>query len=168
MPIDLFGFTIGRRRPSPTLDPSQNVKEVKSFVPPMIDDAGYIDVGGYYGAYLDFEGIFKNESDYIAKYREMAMHPEVESAIEDICNEAVVYDDRRKSVSLIMDNVKVSDQIKRQISDQFEHILRLLDFSNKGYEIFRRWFIDGKGYYKKFKSIFICVCAITLSVHKLI
>ena len=147
MPIDLFGFTIGRRRPSPTLDPSQNVKEVKSFVPPMIDDAGYIDAGGYYGAYLDFEGIFKNESDYIAKYREMAMHPEVESAIEDICNEAVVYDDRRRSVSLIMDNVKVSDQIKRQISDQFEHILRLLDFSNKGYEIFRRWFIDGKGYY---------------------
>lgn len=147
MPIDLFGFSIGRKRPSPTLDPNQNVKEVKSFVPPMIDDAGYIDAGGYYGAYLDFEGIFKTESDYIAKYREMAMHPEVESAIEDICNEAVVYDDRRKSVSIIMDNVRVSDQIKRQVSDQFDHILRLLDFSNKGYEIFRRWFIDGKGYY---------------------
>jgi len=147
MPIDLFGFSIGRKRPSPTLDPNQNVKEVKSFVPPMIDDAGYIDAGGYYGAYLDFEGIFKTESDYIAKYREMAMHPEVESAVEDICNEAVVYDDRKKSVSIILDNVRVSDQIKRQVSDQFEHLMRLLDFSNKGYEIFRRWFIDGKGYY---------------------
>jgi len=147
MPIDLFGFSIGRKRPSPTLDPNQNVKEVKSFVPPMIDDAGYIDAGGYYGAYLDFEGIFKTESDYISKYREMAMHPEVESAVEDICNEAVVYDDRKKSVSIILDNVRVSDQIKRQVSDQFEHLMRLLDFSNKGYEIFRRWFIDGKGYY---------------------
>ena len=147
MPVDLFGFTIGRKRPSPTLDPSQDVKEVKSFVPPMVDDAGYIDAGGYYGAYLDFEGLLKSESDYIAKYREMSMHPEVESAVEDICNEGIVYDDRRKPIQIIMDNARVSDQIKRQITEQFEQMLRLLDFSNKGYEIFRRWFIDGKGYY---------------------
>jgi len=149
MPIDFFGFSIGRKQqpPSPNLDPSLDVKEVKSFVPPLLDDAGYVDAGGYFGAYLDLDGSLKTEAEFIAKYREMSLHPEVESAIEDVCNEAIVLDDERKPVELILDQVNVSDGIKKKMQEEYDQILRLLDFENRGYEIFRRWFIDGKSYY---------------------
>lgn len=149
MPIDFFGFSIGRKQklPSPNLDPSLGVKEVKSFVPPLLDDASYVDAGGYFGSYLDLDGALKTEAEYIGKYREMSLHPEVESAVEDVCNEAIVLDDERKSVELILDQVTASDAIKQKMQDEYDQILRLLDFSNRGYEMFRRWFIDGKGYY---------------------
>ena len=149
MPIDIFGFSIGRKQrpPSPNLDPSLDVKEVKSFVPPLLDDADYIDAGGHFGAYLDLDGALKTEAEFIAKYREMSLHPEVESAIEDICNEAIVLDDEKKPVELILDQTSVSDIIKEKMQEEYAQILRLLDFNNRGYEIFRRWIIDGKGYY---------------------
>ena len=147
MPIDIFGFSIGRTKPSPNMDPSLDAKEVKSFVPPLLDDASYVDAGGYFGAYLDLDGSLKTEQEFIAKYREMSLHPEVESAIEDVCNEAIVFDEERKSVELVLDQVDISDQMKGKIQEEYAQILRLLDFGNRGYEIFRRWFIDGKGYY---------------------
>ena len=147
MPIDIFGFSIGRTKPSPNIDPSLDAKEVKSFVPPLLDDASYVDAGGYFGAYLDLDGTLKTEQEFIAKYREMSLHPECESAIEDICNEAIVFDEERKSVELILDQVDSSDLIKNKMQEEYAQILRLLDFGNRGYEIFRRWFIDGKGYY---------------------
>ena len=149
MPIDFFGFSIGRKQqtPSPNLDPSLGVKEAKSFVPPLLDDASYVEAGGYMGAYLDLDGALKTEAEFISKYREMSLHPEVESAIEDVCNDAIVLDEDRKSVDLVLDQVDVSDPIKKKIFDEYDQVMRLLDFSNRGYEIFRRWFIDGKGYY---------------------
>jgi hypothetical protein len=148
MPIDIFGFSIGRKRtPSPNIDPSLGVKEVKSFVPPLLDDASYVDAGGYFGTYLDLDGALKTEAEFISKYREMSLHPEVESAVEDVCNEAIIVNDERKPVELILDQLDVPDSIKKKMYDEYDQVLRLLDFENRGYEIFRRWFIDGKGYY---------------------
>ena len=100
MPVDIFGFSIGRKRPSPTLDPSvEPKKEVKSFVPPLLDDASYVDAGGYFGAYLDLDGSLKTEQEFIAKYREMSLHPEVESAIEDICNKRLFRSMRKNQLN---------------------------------------------------------------------
>ena len=147
MPVDIFGFTIGKKRPSPTLDPTVSVKEAKSFVPPLLEDSGYVDAGGYFGAYLDMDGLLKTEAEYIAKYREMSLHPEVESAVEDVCNQAIVYDDNRKPIEIVLDNVNLSDQLKNKIFTEYDQLLRLLDFKNRGYELFRRWFVDGKIYY---------------------
>jgi len=144
---DFFGFTIGKKRPSPTLDPTVDSKEVRSFVAPLVDDSSYVEAGGYFGSYLDLDGALKTEAEFILKYREMSLHPECESAIEDICNEAIVVDEQRKSVELVLDNVAVSDMIKNKMFEEYENLLRLLDFTNRGYEIFRRWYIDGKGYY---------------------
>ena len=76
------------------------------------------------------------------------MHPEIEQAVEDICNESIILSEsRRFPVSVVLDYAKVSDNAKQAIQKEFAYILRLLDFNNKGYEIFRRWYIDGKGYY---------------------
>ena len=147
MPVDIFGFTIGRKRPSPNQDPAVEAKVARSFVPPLLDDAGYVDAGGYFGAYLDFDGTLKTESEFIAKYRDMSLHPEVESAVDDICNDSIVFDEDRMPVKMKLDNVKLSDDIKTKLHQEYDQILRLLDFSNRGYEIFRRWFVDGKGYY---------------------
>ena len=144
---DFFGFILGKKQPSPNLDPNADTKKVISFVPPQIEDSGYVEAGGYYGSYLDLDGALKTELEFIQKYREMSLHPEVESAIEDICNEAIVSDDQRKSVELILDSASLSESIKQKVRDEYDTILRLLDFNNRGYEIFRRWLIDGKGYY---------------------
>ena len=113
------------------MDPSLDAKEVKSFVPPLLDDASYVDAGGYFGAYLDLDGSLKTEQEFIAKYREMSLHPEVESAIEDVCNEAIVFDEERKSVELVLDQVDISDQMKGKIQEEYAQILRLLDFGKE-------------------------------------
>ena len=108
MPVDIFGFTIGRKRPSPNQDPAMEAKEARSFVPPLLDDAGYVDAGGYFGAYLDFDGTLKTEAEFISKYRDMSLHPEVESAVDDICNDSIVFDDDRMPVKMKLANVKIS------------------------------------------------------------
>ena len=151
MPVELFGFSLGRKKESEALSSTNlTVKQsgkAKSFVTQEIDDAYTIDAGGVFGTYVDLDGALKTENDYIKKYREMANQPECEQAVEDICNEAIVYDEQRYPVSLVTDFVELPASVKKSVHEEFRNILRLLDFQNRGYEIFRRWYIDGKGYY---------------------
>ncbi len=148
MAVELFGFSIGRSGKKSSEEVRSNLP---SFVPPSPEDgAAIMDggiVGGYFGTYIDFDREVKTEAEFINRYREMALHPEVESAVEDICNEAVVYDEERDSVNLDLEKVELSDNIKDKIYDEFHYLYNLLDFSTRGYEIFRRWFIDGRLYY---------------------
>jgi len=143
MPLELFGFSIGRKNQKTEDEKKQ---ALKSFVKPEDEDgASIIDAGaGYFGTYIDFNNEVKSEVEFVNRYREMALHPECESAIEDICNEAIVYDDEKQSIELALDKVDLSDNIKDKIQDEYDHIYRLLNFPNKGFEMFRRWFIDGK------------------------
>ena len=87
--------------------------------------------GGYFGSYVDFEGTIKNEVDLIYKYRDMAMHAEIEQAIEDIANDSVVYDTRRQAVEINMDDVDLPKSIKDKVKSEFDYVLRLLNFKKK-------------------------------------
>ena len=150
MPIDLFGFSIGRTgRQQPLLEPAEERKgKAKSFAPPDYDDGAVtVSGGGYFGSYVDFEGTIKNEVDLIYKYRDMAMHAEIEQAIEDIANDSVVYDTRRQAVEINMDDVDLPKSIKDKVKSEFDFVLRLLNFKKKGYELFRKWYIDGRLYH---------------------
>jgi len=148
MPIELFGISIGRAKKEALISPTPVDKKVQSFVLPDLDDAMPVDAGGYYGIGIDLDGSLRSEAQFITKYREMSMHPEIEQAVEDICNESIILSEsRRFPVSVVLDYAKISDSAKESIQKEFAYILRLLDFNNKGYEIFRRWYIDGKGYY---------------------
>lgn len=144
MAINLFGFQI-IRKPS-----EEGSSQVQSAIAAPINDDGAINVtaGGYFGTYLDLEASFKNENDLISRYREMSMQPELESAIDDIVNEAIVHDVTGKSVSIILDDLEQPDNIKDMIREEFTNILRMLDFSNSGADIFRNWYIDGRLFYQ--------------------
>ena len=141
MAINLFGFEITRKSPEVQLQP-----QITS--PASDDGAITVTAGGYFGTYLDLEASFKNENDLISRYREMAMQPELETAIEDIVNESVVHDVSGKSVSIILDDIEQPDNIKEMIREEFDKVLRLLDFSNNGQNIFRDWYIDGRVFYQ--------------------
>ena len=104
--------------------------------------------GGYFGTYLDLEASFKNEADLVTRYREMAMQPELETAIDDIVNEAIVHDVTGKSVSIILDDLEQPDNVKEMIREEFDKVLKLMDFSNYGSDIFRNWYIDGRIFYQ--------------------
>jgi hypothetical protein len=95
------------------------------------------------------DGRDRNEIDLIRRYRDIAQQPECDSAIEDISNESIVSDERDKSVSLSLDRLEVSPNIKKKMRDEFDEVLRLLDFDSKGHDIFRRWYVDGRIYYHK-------------------
>jgi len=138
---ELFGFSFKKklekeRAPSP-IQPSSE------------DGATSYIAGGYYGQYLDLDGNFKTEYDMVKKYREMAMHPEVDSAIEDIIHEAIVADQNDSPVHVNLDNLEVSESVKTMIRDEFEYIKNLFGFDSKAHEMFRRWYIDGRLYYHK-------------------
>ena len=138
----LFGFSIEDNEPlSPT---------TVSPVPPNNEDGSdfYLS-SGFFGSYVDIEGVYRTEYDLIKRYREMALHPECDSAIEDIVNEAIVSDTNDTPVQIELSNLNASDGIKKKIRDEFKYILELLDFDKKAHEIYRNWYVDGRLYYHK-------------------
>tara|TARA_R110002012_G_scaffold204050_1_gene373607 strand:- start:11279 stop:12817 length:1539 start_codon:yes stop_codon:yes gene_type:complete len=145
MAIDLFGFRIGKK--SKGEQETEALKQ-ETFVAPDEYDGSYnFETGGVFGTYVDFSGAVKDENSALSMYRTMALYPEVDSAIEDIINEAVVIDEDRRPIRLDLDRVDISETIKKRIYDEFETILKLLDFGRKSHELFRRWYIDSKIYY---------------------
>ena len=138
---EIFGFEIKRKDTKPNS---------QQFTAPTADDGTQtIMGGGHFGTYLDIEGKVNNESDLIRRYREIAMHPECDMAIEDIINESIVVDDTQEVVKLSLDGVPFSTQIRKRIEDEFQNIVRLLEFEQKGHDIFRRWYVDGRIVYHK-------------------
>tara|TARA_R110002074_G_scaffold174265_3_gene337261 strand:+ start:61 stop:1611 length:1551 start_codon:yes stop_codon:yes gene_type:complete len=146
MAIDFFGFKFGKKNETDLVQNSN-----KSFVEPdTYDGAQTIEesaAGGFYGQYVDFIGSAKTENDLTHKYRAMSLYPECDQAIEDIVNDAIILGSNNKVVDINLDHSKLSDNIKEKVSQEFDNILTLLNFNNKGYEIFKRWYIDGKLYY---------------------
>ena len=139
MALDIFGFTIskkGLKKESPTV------------VAPENDDGSIVVTdNGVYGQFVDFEGNVKNDSDYIRRYRELSHQPEVDVAIDDIVNEAVVVDEDEAPVVLNLDNTILSEKIKEKIRDEWNTVMNLFDFKNSGYELFKRFYVDGRIYF---------------------
>ena len=140
--FSLFGFTISRQENETKQEGQQ------SFSPPSNDDGALtITSAAYYGTYVDLDGTAKNEVELISRYREMAMQPEIESAIDDIVNEAICQDDDGKIIQIILDDLDQPDKIKKAIKDEFAIILRMLNYTKMAQDIFRRYYIDGKLFY---------------------
>ena len=135
----LFGFQITR---------AKDKGEQASFVLPD-PESGATTTAGFYSEFLDIEGQTKTESDLIRRYRSTSEHPECDLAIEDIINESINIDEYRQAVSINTDNLPYSSKIKRRIREEFSQVLRLLDFTNKAHDVFRRWYIDGRIYFHK-------------------
>ena len=138
----LFGFSIE--------DTEKKSTSIVSPVPPSNEDGvdNYI-ASGFYGQYVDIEGVYRNENDLIRRYREMAIHPECDGAIEDVVNEAIVSDLYDSPIEIELSNVNASDKLKKAIRNEFKYIKEILDFDRKSHEIFRNWYIDGRLYYLK-------------------
>lgn len=142
--MELFGFEIKRRQ---QLE-QQNSPTIQTFAPEQKDDgAVVVAAGGAYGTYVDLEGSARSEADLINKYRDVAQHPEVEMAIDDIVNEAIVSEPEEKIVQLNLDDVNLSSSVKKTITTEFEEILKLLSFNAQAYDLFKRWYVDGRLYY---------------------
>jgi len=138
----LFGFSID--------DEEKKSKGIVSPVPPNNEDgADYYLSSGFYGQYVDIEGVFRTEFDIIKKYRDMALHPECDTAIEHVVNEAIVSDLNDSPVEIDLDNLQVSASLKKVIRNEFKYIKDLLEFDKKSHEIFRNWYVDGRLYYHK-------------------
>lgn len=139
--IKLFGFEIKRAN-------DKSAEKLKSVVPPQSEDgAGYVTASaGHYGQYVDIDGNeAKDNYQLINKYRGVALHPEVDAAIEDIVNEAIVGDDDNGvGVSIALDDIEAPKQIKDQITEEFDNILGMLNFKENGHDIFKRWYTDGR------------------------
>lgn len=140
-PIKLFGFTIKR-------GDDEDQVPVNSVVSPALDDGAVnINTGAHYGIYVDLDGSYRSEVDLLSKYRTMAMQPEMENAIDDIINEAIVHDEKGRSIFIELDELDQPDNIKKMIRDEFDNVLKLLDFNKYGPDIFRRWYVDGRAYW---------------------
>jgi len=137
----LFGFSLERAKKVPK-GPSFVQKDSMDGSQPIVG-------GGYYGYSVDFDGAVRNDYELISRYREMVMQPECDSAVDDIVNETICGNFDDVPVEVELSNLKASDKIKKLIREEFETVLRLLDFENRSYEIFRRWYVDGRLFYHK-------------------
>ena len=138
----LFGFSID--------DSDSKPDSVVSPVPQSNEDGvDYYIQSGFYGQYVDIEGVFRTEYDLIRRYREMALHPECDGAIEDVVNEAIVSDLYDSPVEIELSNVNASDKVKDTIRKEFRGIKEMMDFDKKSHEIFRNWYVDGRLFYLK-------------------
>jgi len=141
----LFGFEIVKKKEE--IEKAQPDR-LATFSPEIKDDGAVVVAeGGVFGTYLDLEGSARTESDLVAKYREMSLQPEVEAAIDDVVNDFVNYDSDYKLVDIVLENLDYGAKVKDKIREEFENILQMLDFNNSGYDIVKRWYIDGRMYY---------------------
>jgi len=140
--FSLFGFTIARAKSE------EDAGVQQSFTPPTNDDGALtITSAAYYGTYVDLDGTAKNEVELISRYREMAMQPEIEAAIDDIVNEAICQDDDGKNIKIVLDSLQQPEKIKTAIRNEFATLLKLLNYNNLAQDIFRRYYVDGRMYY---------------------
>ena len=135
----LFGFQINRKEGQKGQSP----------VPPSADEPVSIAAGGYFGTYVDTDATARNEFELIRRYRDMSLHPEVDSAVDEIVNEFVVSDANDSCVEVDLNNLEVGAGVKKKIRDEFDKIKQMLNFDNRAHEIIRSWYIDGKTYYHK-------------------
>ena len=142
--MQIFGFEIKRK----------DLEQLPSVVPPSPNETGAtvvntgVNAGGYYGMVMDLEGTIKNENDLIRRYREVAQYSDCDGAIEDIVNEAIVADEDKRPVDIVLDELDVSEPIKKKIREEFDNVLRILKFDERAHETFRAWYIDGRLYYQ--------------------
>lgn len=140
--ITLFGFEIKRKK--------ERDQKLRSIVPPTDEDgAGYVTAAGaHFGHYIDMDSTGKEAKDgpnQIRKYRGLSMHPEVDAAIEEIVTEAISTSELKSSVDINLDNIEgMSDSIKKQITEEFDNIVHMLNFNEHGHDMFKRWYIDGR------------------------
>ena len=136
---DFFGFRITRKK-----------EEAETFTLPSSDDgAEDIAQGGFFSSVYDVEGKDKTQYDLIKRYRHIAQQPECDSAIEDIVSEAIASNESDVPVSLLLDGLNQSSTVKKRIRQEFDRVLQLLMFTEKGHDLFRRWYVDGRIYYHK-------------------
>jgi len=138
---ELFGFEFKRKD-------AKSADQLPSFTPKDQDDgAVVVAAGGAYGTYVDLDGTVRTEAELVTKYREMSLQPECDAAVDEIINESISIDED-KIVDIDLEEMDdISPTIKKAIRDEFTNVLRLLDFNKHAYEIFRRWYIDGRLYY---------------------
>ena len=138
----LFGFSIE--------DDNKKKKGIISPVAPNKEDgADYFLSSGFYGQYVDIEGVFKTEFDIVKRYRDMSLHPECDTAIEHVVNEAIVSDMNDSPVEIDLDNLNIGQPLKKVIRNEFKYVKDLLEFDKKSHEIFRNWYVDGRIFYHK-------------------
>ena len=137
----LFGFSLERAKKVPK-GPSFVQKDSLDGSQPVVG-------GGYYGYSVDFDGTIRNEYELISRYREMVLQPECDSAVDDVVNETICGNFDDVPIAVELSNLKQSEKIKKLIREEFDEILRLLDFDNRSYEIFRRWYVDGRLFFHK-------------------
>ena len=145
MAIKLFGFTLG----SKDVVQAEKPEQASFALPTAAIDDGAVTVtqNAYYGTYVDLEGSVRNEIELITRYREMSNHPELDMAIDEIVNEAISHDEAGKVCDIVMDNLKQPESIKKKINEEFQNILKMLNFSNLADDLFKRWYIDGRLFY---------------------
>ena len=135
----LFGFEIKRS--------DEGKDALVSFAEPINDD-GALNVGaalgGAYGMLLDIEGSAKTEAELVTRYRSMALTPEVQQAVDEVVNEAISISSHERVVEIVLDDVDIHKKVKTRIEEEFETVLKLLDFSNSGYETFSKFYVDGR------------------------
>lgn len=151
MAINIFGWELGKKKMPQTIEQIDAQEQpVKSFIPPDLEDgASVVDyVGGYgFGVQLvNYDIAYRTDSELIMRYRQMSEHAEVQTAIDDIVNQAVVLNDREEPVDINMDKSNLSDSTKKKIREEFGEVTRLLKFNTRGTDLFRRWYIDGRIY----------------------
>ena len=140
--LQLFGFEIKRKS-----QVDKEVSNMASFAPKEQDDGAVVVApGGAYGSYIDLDGSVRTEAELVTKYREMSLHPECDAAVDEIVNESISIDEENM-VEINLDDVKVSESVKKAIRDEFENCLKLIEFNKFGYDIYRRWYVDGRLYY---------------------
>ena len=151
MAINIFGFEIGKKRIPSTIEQLEGLQQpVKSFIPPDLEDgASVVDfIGGYgFGVQLiNYDIAYRSDAELIVRYRQMHEHAEIQTAVDDIVNEAVVLNEKSEPISLNLDKSKMPASVKKKIKQEFDEIVRLLQFNTRGTELFRKWYIDGRLY----------------------
>ena len=98
-----------------------------------------------FGLFIDDFQKMTSMKELLQNYRIAAENSEVENAVDEICNEAVI-NENEKIIDVLLDKTDFSSNIQKKLEEEFQIVLKILDFNNKAYDLFKQWFIEGRLY----------------------
>lgn len=142
---------LGAELDDPKRDEEQKIINRQTLVAVENDEAAdLVDLSHYYSSGMLNLQTLQSQADLINEYRSMAIHAEVDRAIDDIINEAVTPDADEEVVKLrFKQTTSIPDPIKSKIDKEFKNLTRMVKFDDRSYETFKQFYVDGRLYYHK-------------------
>ncbi len=109
-------------------------------------DVDILDIGGgVTGVEYTLTQVPSEEVALVTRYRELALDADIDESINEIRNEAFVFNEGARPFELdFVPDSKIPGNVRERIHEEFVETYKVMDFESRGQRWFEDWFVDSK------------------------